>query len=58
LLASTVVLALVAPLIPYLPFAAKLGFVPMPSTLLLAVVFITGGYVLAAEAAKRVFYRR
>jgi Mg2+-importing ATPase len=57
LLVSTLVLAVAAPIIPWLPFSAPLGFVPLPSTLLAALVLVTGGYVLAAEATKKRFYR-
>jgi Mg2+-importing ATPase len=56
LLVSTAVLALLAPAIPYLPFARELGFVPMPGTLLAVIVAVTACYVLAAELMKRWFY--
>jgi Mg2+-importing ATPase len=54
---STIVLVPVAFLIPYLPYAQALGFVPMPFSLLAALAGITGMYVLAAESMKTWFYR-
>jgi Mg2+-importing ATPase len=58
LLVSTLVLAAITPVVPYLPFASSLGFVPLPATLIAALVLITGAYVMAAEAAKQHFYGR
>ncbi len=58
LLLSTVVLVPAAFLIPFLPGAALLGFVPMPPAMMAALVAITTGYVLATEWLKRSFYRR
>jgi Mg2+-importing ATPase len=57
LLVSTLLLALLAPAIPYLPFARELGFAPLPAALTAAVLGITAAYVLAAELLKRWFYR-
>ena len=56
LLGITLVLAVLAPAIPYLPFAADFGFTYMPATLMLAVCAITAAYVLATELLKRGFY--
>jgi Mg2+-importing ATPase len=58
LLLSTVVLVPAAFLIPFLPGAELLGFVPMPPALMAALVVITTGYVLATEWLKSSFYRR
>ena len=44
-------------LIPFLPHAGLLGFVPIPGRLLLALVGITALYVGATELAKSRFYR-
>ncbi len=55
---STVLVALVALFIPYLPFASLFGFIPLPLPLMLLVLGITGAYVLATEVAKRIFYAR
>jgi P-type Mg2+ transporter len=58
LLVSTLVLIVVAVLIPYLPHVALLGFVPLPIPLLVALAGITALYVLATELLKVWFYRR
>jgi Mg2+-importing ATPase len=57
LLLSTLVLVVFTPAIPYLPGAALFGFVPLPPLLVVTLLAITGLYVLAAEVAKRWFYR-
>lgn len=57
LLVATLVLIVVTLAIPYLPFAAALGFAPLPTTLVTTLIAITGFYVLAAEATKHWFYR-
>jgi Mg2+-importing ATPase len=56
LLVSTVVLAALTPLVPSLPGAELLGFVPVPGWLLASIVLITVAYVAAAELIKRLFY--
>jgi magnesium-transporting ATPase (P-type) len=58
LLVSTVVVLAASEALPYLPFNQWLGFTPPPPAFLLAVAVITTLYLLASEAAKRVFYRR
>ena len=58
LLVSTVVLVALALVLPYLPFAGALGFVPLPGHLVAAVITIASAYVLATELQKRWFYRR
>lgn len=55
---STVVVAAVALVIPYLPFSTWLGFTPLPWGLMLTVLGITVGYVVATELAKKFFYAR
>ncbi len=57
LLISTLILCVITPLIPYVPFASSLGFVPIPATLVALLVAITAAYVVAAEATKHWFYR-
>jgi Mg2+-importing ATPase len=57
LLLSTLVLVGVAFVIPYLPHASVLGFVPLPAKLALTLAGITILYVAAAELLKRWFYR-
>ncbi|WP_199720590.1 magnesium-translocating P-type ATPase [Stagnimonas aquatica] len=58
LLASTLAVVAVALWIPYSPLSPMLGFVPLPATLLLAVIALTLLYVLAVELAKTLFYAR
>ncbi len=57
LLVSTLILIPVTFAIPYLPYAALLGFVPLPALWLVAIAAITALYVLAAEWMKGWFYR-
>jgi Mg2+-importing ATPase len=57
LLLSTMALIPFAVAIPYLPFAAVFGFVPMPGMLAGTVVAITLAYVAATEVQKKWFYR-
>ena len=53
----TIVVAVVALAIPYLPDVALLGFVPLPLPLAAAVCAITAAYVLATEVLKHWFFR-
>jgi Mg2+-importing ATPase len=55
---STAVLVPVAFAIPYLPFAAVFGFVPLPLALLMVIAAITLLYVAATEVLKQRFYQR
>jgi len=57
LLWSTVALAAASYVVPFLPFAESLGFVPLPLPLLAALSVITLLYVVAAEIGKEWFYR-
>ncbi len=57
LLVSTVAVAALTLLLPFLPFAGELGFVHPPGTLLLVVLAITGLYVVTTEQAKKGFFR-
>ena len=56
-LASAAV-ALLALIVPYTPLAALLGFQALDLPYLLAMIAIALGYFVAAEIAKRQFYRR
>jgi Mg2+-importing ATPase len=58
LLISTLIVAAIALVIPYLPLSSVLGFVPLSRQVMLYLVLITALYVLATEAVKRVFYAR
>jgi Mg2+-importing ATPase len=57
LLGLTLLLVVLTPLVPYLPFTSVFGFVPVPWTLTATVLGITALYVVAAEITKRWFYR-
>ena len=58
LLIATLVVVGLTLLLPYSPLAPLLGFVPLPPVFLVALGPIVLLYVVAAEAAKSVFYRR
>lgn len=58
LLTLTMALIPIAFAIPYAPFAAVFGFVPLSNGLLAAIALITVLYVGATELQKRWFYRR
>ena len=58
LLWSTIILAVLSYVMPFLPFVAVLGFVPLPLSLLATLSVITVLYVLATEIGKQWFYRR
>jgi Mg2+-importing ATPase len=55
---STLIVALITLVIPYLPSDVLLGFVPLPVDVMALILSITLLYVLATEAAKRIFYQR
>jgi P-type Mg2+ transporter len=57
LTASTLLVAAAAVILPYTPFGAALGFVPLPGWLLLAIAALALVYLAVAELAKRVFLR-
>ena len=54
----TVLVVGVAIALPYLPGASVFGFVPLPPSLLGAVLALTLAYVAAVEMAKRRFFGR
>jgi Mg2+-importing ATPase len=54
---SSLVLLLVTVAIPFSPFAAPLGLVPIPLNIMVALALITAGYVAATEVAKDAFFR-
>jgi Mg2+-importing ATPase len=55
---STLLVSLVTLIVPYLPFSKVLGFTPLPPWVMVALVALTGLYVIAAEIAKKYFYAR
>ena len=58
LLAATLVVAGTTIFLPYTPFGALFGFVPLPPLFVLALVGITGGYLVTSELVKGWFFRR
>jgi Mg2+-importing ATPase len=58
LLVTTLTFVGITLVLPYLPFSAVLGFIPLPVPLLLAVLGLTALYVLVTELVKKVFYSR
>ncbi len=58
LLFATLAIVGVVLLLPYTPLARVLGLVALPGVFLLALGAIIVGYVIAAETAKAMFYRR
>jgi len=52
---STVVLTLI---LPFTPLGLIFGFRPLPMSFLLLVAAIVTGYIISAEVAKTIFYRR
>ncbi len=58
LLWSTVVMVAVTLAVPYVPFAALLGFSPLSGAVLWSVIGVTALYVASVELNKRQFYRR
>lgn len=57
LLILTLAIAVITPLLPYLPFMSVFGFVPVPWTFTATVIGIAALYVAAVEVAKPWFYR-
>jgi Mg2+-importing ATPase len=58
LLVSSLVMIALTLLLPFLPGAHHLGFVPIPGAMLLTLAIITVVYVAATELTKGWFYRR
>jgi Mg2+-importing ATPase len=55
---TTLIFIAITLVLPYLPFISLFGFVPLPAPLMLAMLGLTGMYVLAAELSKKYFYSR
>lgn len=53
---TTGVVAATALVLPYLPFSGRFGFVPLPGSLMLTLLVLTGLYVGAVELMKRFVY--
>jgi Mg2+-importing ATPase len=58
LLMATLLIVVVTILFPFTPLAELLGFQPLPMTILLVIGMIVVLYIIAAEIAKRSFYKR
>ena len=58
LLVATVLVVVATVMLPYSPFSAILGFTPVPWLYLGVLGIIVMLYILAAEIAKKMFYRR
>jgi Mg2+-importing ATPase len=58
LLIATLLIVVVTILFPFTPLAELLGFQPLPMTILLVIGMIVVLYIIAAEMAKRSFYKR
>ena len=58
LLIATLLIVVVTILFPFTPLAELLGFQPLPMTTLLVIGMIVVLYILAAEMAKKSFYKR
>jgi Mg2+-importing ATPase len=56
LIISSIVIAALAFIIPYAPFARSLGFVPLPGRVLICIIALTIAYTLATEVAKSTFF--
>ena len=52
---STIALTLI---LPFTPLGVILGFNPLPISFLLLIGIIVSGYIISAEMAKTVFYRK
>jgi Mg2+-importing ATPase len=57
LVALSLAIVACAALLPLLPYAPMLGFVPLPPVYYVAIACIVAAYLAAAELAKRRFYR-
>ena len=58
LLIATLLIIVVTIILPITPLAGLLGFQPLPMTILLVIGIIVVLYIIAAEIAKRSFYKR
>ena len=58
LLMATMAIVLATLILPYLPFAFMLGFTPLPLLYYGVMLLIVSAYIVFAEIAKRIFYKR
>ena len=57
LLVATLLVVVATVMLPYSPFSAMMGFTPAPWPYLDVMGMIVGLYIVAAEMAKKLFYR-
>jgi Mg2+-importing ATPase len=55
---ATLLVVLATLILPFTPLGPVLGFSRLPTAFSLLIGIIIMGYIMAAEMAKRVFYRR
>ncbi len=55
---ATGIIVLLVLALPYMPFAALFGFVRLPVSFYGWMLLIAAGYIVAAELAKKLFYRK
>jgi Mg2+-importing ATPase len=58
LLLSTSLIAVLIVVLPYTPLAPVLGFIPLPARFYPWLAGIIAAYILSAETAKRIFYKK
>jgi Mg2+-importing ATPase len=58
LLTATFLVALATIILPYTPLGTLFGFAPIPLPYLLTLLLIVVLYIISAEVAKRIFYKR
>lgn len=58
LLLTTLLIALITLVIPYLPFSSLFGFQSVPKDFLLSLAVILISYIILAEIGKKIFYRK
>jgi Mg2+-importing ATPase len=58
LLITTLLLAFIVVVLPYLHFSTLLGFQPLPTKFILALIIILFAYIVTAEVGKKIFYQR
>jgi Mg2+-importing ATPase len=55
---SSAAMVLVTLALPYSPLAALFSLVPLPGTIMAAILLITASYLVVSEFTKRAFFRR
>jgi P-type Mg2+ transporter len=55
---ATLLVVVVTLILPFTPLGGVFGFSPLPISFLLLIAIIVMGYIVTAEIAKVIFYRR